>query len=140
MKYIFKGIQKNKSGWEHFAWEFNINGQIIEYKTGLGHATKVKDSFVAIKPKNLQKKTIKITHNGQVLFVHVPKLRHILNSLVTDYSCAQDSFEDFCSNFGYDTDSRSALETYLACQESGTKLRKIMKSKNYIERIQAWEL
>ena len=27
-----------------------------------------------------------------------------------------------------------------ACQESGHKLRKIMKSKNYLERIQAWEL
>lgn len=28
-----------------------------------------------------------------------------------------ESFEDFCSNYGYDTDSRSAEKTYRACKE-----------------------
>mgnify|MGYP001244306717 CR=1 FL=1 len=28
-----------------------------------------------------------------------------------------ETFEDFCTNYGYDTDSRSALQTYLAVQD-----------------------
>ena len=54
-----------------------------------------------------------------------PQLADVLYSLVSDSQCANDTFADFCADLGYDTDSRKALETYLACQESGTKLRKL---------------
>ena len=124
-----------RDSWECYAWEFNLNGQVIEYFTGLGHATESKN-LVGTKPKTLTKKTIK----DGTTYIHVPKLKDVLYSLATDYSCAQDTFEDFCANMDYDTDSRKALETYLKCQESGHKLRKILKSKNAIERILAWEL
>lgn len=36
------------------------------------------------------------------------------------------SFDDWASNLGYDTDSRKAEAIYLACQESGTKARKLV--------------
>lgn len=36
-----------------------------------------------------------------------------------------DTFEDFCSEFGYDDDSISALKTYLACQKQWSNIRKI---------------
>lgn len=35
------------------------------------------------------------------------------------------TFEDFCWEFGYDTDSISAMKTYLACQKQWAKIRKI---------------
>lgn len=35
------------------------------------------------------------------------------------------TFEDFCSEFGYDDDSISALKTYLACQKQWSNIRKI---------------
>ena len=54
-----------------------------------------------------------------------PELGDVLSSLLMDSSACHDSFEGWCSDFGYDTDSRKALETYLACQESGAKLRAI---------------
>ena len=36
-----------------------------------------------------------------------------------------DTFEDFCSEFGYDNDSMSALKTYLACQKQYSQICKI---------------
>lgn len=54
-----------------------------------------------------------------------PTLADILYYLQSDAAIASESFDDFCSNCGYDTDSRKALETYLACQKSGTDLRSL---------------
>ncbi len=73
----------------------------------------------------------------EYVFAKIPRFRDVVYSLAIDASCARDSFEDFCGNMGYDTDSRKALDTYLACQESGKKL--IMMGYD-VERILAWEL
>lgn len=53
----------------------------------------------------------------------IPSAASVLYCLLLDAQCGSETFEDFCSNCGYDTDSRKALETYLACQETNTKLR-----------------
>ena len=54
------------------------------------------------------------------------------NAIPTEYdilSCVEkysyDSFSDFCSEFGYSTDSISARETFLACGEEYAGLRRI---------------
>ena len=44
--------------------------------------------------------------------------------LIVDSEACSETFESWCSNFGYDTDSRKAMDTYLACQKNGEKLRK----------------
>lgn len=165
----FLGIKTNASGWKHFSWLATLNGVDVEYKTGLGHSKspytldgarciknnifgkpKHKPGYILMSISKDQAYDLlgvfnmsKVQWNADRLnyiYVEIPKIRDILHSLYLDCSCAQDTFEDFCDNMGYDTDSRRALDTYLKCQESGHKLRKIMKSKNYMERIQAWEL
>lgn len=134
MKITFNGKVK-RDQWECYAWTVNLNGQIFEYHTGLGHATESKNWN---RPKTLTgKKTIKI---DSYIYVHVPKIKDVLYSLAIDAQAWQDTFEDFCSNFAYDPDSRKALETYLKCQENGNKLLKALKSKNAVKRIIAWEL
>lgn len=50
-----------------------------------------------------------------------PKAYDLLASL-TKYD--PDTFENFCGDFGYDTDSRKGLETYLAVQAEWQKVRK----------------
>lgn len=120
--------QQNKDNWECFAWEATIKGVTFNYYTGLGHAIK-NEYWVGLKPKS----TLKYKN----LFVYIPKFRDLVHSLALDAHCAQDSFEDFCANMGYDSDSRKALETYLTCQENGHKLRKMGYDMN---RILAWEL
>lgn len=37
------------------------------------------------------------------------------------------TFEDFCCEFGYDTDSRKALEIYLAVQQEYTKVNRLFR-------------
>lgn len=61
-----------------------------------------------------------------------PELRSrydVLNALyciVSDAISGLDSFEDFCGNLGYDTDSREAHKTWKACQSSSTKALRVL--------------
>lgn len=93
---------KKSDNWQDNAdsWLITINGTGFDYYTGIGHRDKKTD-----RPQK-------------------PELSRVLHSLVMDASACDESFEDWCSNYGYDTDSRKALETYLKCQESTNKLRK----------------
>lgn len=59
-----------------------------------------------------------------------PALLDVLYSLVSDSDADENSFEDWCSNYGYDTDSRWAEATYNACREIGTKLRRMLGADN----------
>lgn len=61
-----------------------------------------------------------------------PHAASVLHSLTTDYSMAQGTFNDFCSNCGYDTDSRKALDTYLKCQSEGSKLMQVMGGNAFV--------
>lgn len=93
-------INKKSDDWQDTAdkWLITIGKEVFDYYTGIGHRKNDKP----------QK----------------PELSSVLYSLVMDASACDESFEDWCSNFGYDTDSRKALETYLSCQESASKLHK----------------
>lgn len=100
-----------KMAYPHDLWNLKINGIAVEYKTGLGLREKsqfARDSWRYHEPKP-----------------KAPSIDDVIYCLLSDFSVSQDSFEDFCLNMGYNTDSRSALETYLACQENGKKLHKI---------------
>jgi hypothetical protein len=61
-----------------------------------------------------------------------PELRteyEVLNALycfVSDAVSGLDSFKDFCSNFGYDSDSRAAYQTWLVCQRSSVKALRVL--------------
>jgi hypothetical protein len=61
-----------------------------------------------------------------------PELRsryEVLNALycfVSDAVSGLDSFEDFCSNFGYDPDSRSAYKIWQICQLSSVKALRVL--------------
>lgn len=45
-------------------------------------------------------------------------MEHALYCFVSDACSAKDSFGGFCSEFGYDTDSRRAEKIYKACERS----------------------
>jgi len=51
-------------------------------------------------------------------------LYSVLCSVKSEYSC-DNTFEDFCCDFGYDTDSRKAFATWQACLEQSRKLQTI---------------
>lgn len=141
----YKGL--NDSGqWPHFAWTVTLKGIAIDYKLGIGHS-----KVARIRPNTgymrIDHRQIKPTIIHQIkkagiygtesLYIKKPKYRDVIYSLALDAQCGSDTFEDFCSNLGYDTDSRKALETYLECQTAVQKLRKLGYD---LERVLAWEL
>lgn len=55
-----------------------------------------------------------------------PDLHGVLYSLLSDAAAGTETFPDFCANYGYDEDSRKALEIYLKCQTIGADLRRVL--------------
>jgi len=55
-----------------------------------------------------------------------PTADDVLSSLLMDASDADQTFEDWCGNLGESTDSRSAMDVYLTCQDIRTRLRKFL--------------
>ena len=101
------------------------NKQEFEYRTGIGHR-----QCVAPRPiywsnySSVQRKRW-VKENERPVS---PFAGAVLYCLLSDMSLANDTFEDWCGNLGYDTDSRKALQVYLSCQENGTKLRKVFNN------------
>lgn len=67
-----------------------------------------------------------VKKQGSRTFFTLPKVEDVVFSLVLDSDACDLSFDDWCSNYGYDTDSRKALAVYLKCQELGVKIRKLL--------------
>jgi hypothetical protein len=110
-----------------FKWLVSINGQEFDYYTGQGHVVfKTKGKYWLEAHYGIADSTrlLDISEWLQYVNPREPSLDDVLYSLVMDASACESSFDDWCSDFGYDTDSRKALETYLLCQENTTKLRK----------------
>ncbi len=88
------------------------------YSMGIGHRTyrgKPVPSFKSVYDKERIESYIKINK---------PTAGAVLESLMSDDT--DESFEDWCLNYGYETDSRRALDTYLKCQEQGKKTRRLL--------------
>ena len=55
-----------------------------------------------------------------------PDAAGVLSSLLLDAAADEQSFEDWCSEFEYDTDSRKAEKTYQACCKIAAKVKKLL--------------
>lgn len=67
-------------------------------------------------------------HNGRK-----PTADQVLECLISDASSIDNArgFDDWCSDFGYDTDSRKAEKTYSACKRATDKLRAFLGADAY---------
>jgi hypothetical protein len=55
-------------------------------------------------------------------------MQFALYCFLSDATAAENSFEDFCNEFGYDTDSRNAEKTYRACVKANSKAIRLFGS------------
>jgi hypothetical protein len=78
--------------------------------------------------------TVKLKYDGRQMTIpffmgqaltHEPTDKDVLPCLLSDYSVVDESFEDFCANFGYDEDSRKAEKIYKQCVKNGKKLERL---------------
>lgn len=60
--------------------------------------------------------------------VKLPQAASLLHSLLLDSQAAEEPFEFWCGNFGYDTDSMKARKTYDACIAIGEQLKKVLSA------------
>jgi hypothetical protein len=55
-----------------------------------------------------------------------PNAADVLSCMVSDTNAGQQSFEEFCSDYGYDIDSRKAFKTWEACKDSALQCLKLL--------------
>lgn len=135
-KAIHAGDLSNDKEWPCDLWRIVFTAQnhkefVTEFRTGLGHRINLKNSFGFTAYKTQADKLKQVTGMASACvkindcaYAITPTQASVLYCLLSDAECGNDTFDGFCSNMGYDTDSRKALETYLACQETNTKLNK----------------
>ena len=120
----------NDSNWPHYLWEIQIGKERFEYKTGLGHATAYRDKNY----KANKKPEHGLANSNLQVWLHVPQKDHVMHTLFSDSRAADQSFDDFCSDYGYSNDSLKALDIYRACAEIRQKLRRALDKEYASER------
>ncbi len=147
VKMVFRHVglvvpsKEDKDNWVHDAWEVTLSykGQeyTTKYHTGIGRRKLAKGASVSYKGSNVSYTTKDTTEKFDVvqanklglIVVVAPTLSDVVHSLLCDASCATNTYEEWCSDLGYDIDSRKALDTYLQCQTTSLKMRRLLSSK-----------
>ncbi|QCQ61615.1 hypothetical protein barba126A_phanotate59 [Rheinheimera phage vB_RspM_barba_12-6A] len=123
------------------SWAVKIGLHEFEYYTGVGHrisclknmyklTTKqldgVKDLKELLGKDRLDNTVFKLSDG--VSYAVSPTQASVLYCLLLDASGAEENFYDWCANFGYETDSRKAIDIHNACCDILLKMRKIFTS------------
>lgn len=105
-KLLREPISKKSDNWEDtsYRWLITLDNKTFDYYTGSG-LTYTKQNGDT-EPKR-------------------PTLEDVLYSLTMDSYAANETFQSWCFEYGYDTDSRKALATYEACQKIADDLREL---------------
>lgn len=118
--YVREEDKPRDKRWPHYHWRCVLRREgrehATEYRTGIGHIKPRPRHFFGTDAQWLSDKSAPVA----------PSPASVLASLLSDGQSASDTFESFCGDMGYDTDSRKALETYLACQAAGTAMRRFL--------------
>lgn len=136
----FQGTKKSDN-WERdqFVVTFTNgnNSESFEYGCGIGHRLQVAKN--AYKLSDSQLSGVKklrdligesrldstILDLGNKVYAVKPTQAGVLYCLLLDAQAADQNFDDFCSDFGYDPDSRKDFKVYEACCETLQKIRKL---------------
>ena len=105
-------------------WKVTLqhNGREVlttDYMQGCAHARSYKQGDNTVRRDQMVREECETGRNAPT-----PDLRDIVYSLVMDSDVIDyPSFEEWASNFGYETDSRKAEAIYRACLDIALKLR-----------------
>ena len=109
---------KKEGSWEYDSWKVEIIFQdrrytCQEFKTGLGHRSKVKRYNYAV-------------GRAYVTVPKAPEVADVISCLISDANSGMMNFDDFCSEFGYDTDSRKALAVWEQCVSTAGPIKRLL--------------
>jgi len=126
--------------WKCDQWTITFKGKsaasIFEFFTGIGHRKIVNHKdFKAGTMIRAKTKTIKpYTSHVQFEVVSKPTPASVLYCLIGDMEATNETFGDWCDNYGYDNDSMKAHAIYNACIENAKKLQTIFKT-SHIDKL-----
>lgn len=95
----------------------------IDYWMGIGHRVNQKGETFPIK---FGRKTLYDMEQEKQYKPRKPKVEEVLCSLLLDSIALDNTFEEWCSELGYDTDSRKAEKTFNESNSLGKKLKKLL--------------
>lgn len=103
--------ETKRDNWSCDAWRVRFSSpkgvMATDYFTGMGHRKIIKTAWARhAKPVN-------------------PRAADVLYSLVLDSAALDTSFEYWCGEYGCDSDSIKAFDTYRACCDIGKKMRSV---------------
>ncbi len=130
------GVGLVRDSWECDGWRVTLtcNGksECFDYYTGTGHRkiSEFEKLRIAQYWSPIKTPTVRANYLHDIAKASKPVAPHIagvLHSLVMDSSALDESFTDWCSTFGYDSDSiKKAFVIYRACCDNAQKLRRVM--------------
>lgn len=131
-------------GWSHdeFSVSLSYSGKGFDssYKMGLGHrklvhgATKERGGgyFYASQFKNAEEAL-----KSDWLKIVPPTVADVMYCFLNDASGAEQSFKNWCEDFGYSDDSIKAWESYRACQETRDALIRMFGKEIFEQLVEA---
>ncbi len=129
--------------WEHYLWNITISYKsgfwTFPYKCGLAHI-ELKPGAVPMPRPPYRKGTLAYEH-WQSLNMRParPKNSDVMYSILSDIQAANQSFNDWCSDYGFDNDSMKAFKTYQTCCEYAVFVRKAFTAEQIQQMQKAFE-
>ena len=127
--------------WSHDKWSITIgknktitNGGIkqnkvveqFEYKTGLGHRYLQPFAEREIRQNKYNPRSIAYAQAVKnSWYIKQPQVAAVLHCLLSDAEAGNESFSNWCDNFGHDSDSITAFNTYQACEKTAKQLNNL---------------
>jgi hypothetical protein len=117
----------NDKEWPHFEWRVTLTRgdqkHTMPYSMGLAHVQTKCGKRIETHTRYRHRPCEHVRCQGDPVPTP-PTLYDVLTGLKSDATEGR-TFAEWCGDYGYDTDSRKAMTTYLACQESETASRRL---------------
>lgn len=98
----------------------------FEYKTGFGHRYLQPFAVTEVKRYKLKPGTLAYSSaTSNSYYIKQPQIAAVLYCLLSDAAACNESFSNWCENFGYDSDSISAFNTYQSCEKTNKQLNNL---------------
>ncbi len=107
--------ETKRDDWVCDEWRVSLGAFETSYFTGIGLRKPTKATIARAKWSGDKPEAVPVA----------PKAADVLHSLLLDSEAINESFADWCSNYGYSDDSLKALDTYHQCCAIGEAMRKI---------------
>jgi hypothetical protein len=138
---VYTGPRTDNDGWDYDGWVIIFDSETFDFRTGTGHRVEPPKMSRRYSKQQMQafRELRELTKCDRATFpidreesrsysvrrAVMPTQASVLYCLFRDAQCGAELFADFCSELGYDEDSRKAFRAYEACQKIAKQLRQL---------------